>query len=141
MNAFWIILGVVGASAVLLGIGAALGRWSRRDDIDELENRLDHAERSIRYHIDYEDNVDAAYREVSDILEREQVTMAELRAELGRRQIGARPVWAQCDLPEPLPIDASSLRWAGSAAGHTGQWSIVAPFEIVDLAAGELVAA
>lgn len=141
MTTFWIILGGVGAAAALLGIGIGLGRYSLRDDIDALEDRLDLCDEAIADEIGKGDDRERYIRKLEQDLVREHAVSDHLRDELGQRRIGDRPLWAQLRVPEPLPIDTGSLAWGGSLAGHTGAWSTVAPFTVVDLGADDLVAA
>lgn len=116
--------GAVLCAAVLLGIGVALGRWSKRDDIDELEDRLGHAEYAIAQHIAHEDKTEAEMKKVREDLVRERGVSNHAHGELNGRRIGVRPIWTQLNNPEPLPIDERALAWEGSQPGETGQWRI-----------------
>lgn len=126
MTTLWTTVLAIGSATILVGVGAAIGRWSRRDEIDELEARLAGHEAEIAKHIGYEDDCERAiddmrkrYRQIEEDLTRERAVSDHLRRELGRRRIGATPLWAQTVAVEPAPIDKAWLRY------ETGTWPTI----------------
>lgn len=119
LNNFLIISLTVIATAMVLAIGIGLGRYSQRDDIEDLEDRLDAHDEEIAKHIGYEDKIAKTLTEARKDLARERAEVERLRTELAGRQIGARPLWTQLGQPEPLPIDPRSLRY------ETGTWPTI----------------
>jgi len=117
--------GVVLAAAILILIGIALGRWSRRDEIDTLDYRIDQQATTIGERIADVAAGEKAHAEIAADLARERDVTAHLRGLLAERKIGANPIWSQLHAVQPPPIPDEWLRWEGSKAGQTGAWRTV----------------
>jgi hypothetical protein len=129
--------GVVLAAAIVMAIAFGLGRYSRRDEIDALDYRIEQQEDTIADRITDVATMEKAHAEIAEELAYEWAETARLRRQLDERRIGAKPIWAQLRAVQPPPIPDEWLRWTGSEAGHTGAWRKV-PTPIPDDIAGHV---